>query len=369
MESKEHRGIIKRITSYISHKYPVRKELRERRWDRKVLYSDAIEQFAKEKPVHGSLSDYKKALYKHRVSYREYMYGYEYWRLDEKQRNAFISQREMWCIYRKIIQSNVGKVLANKVLFLKSFKSFVHREWINPIEVDFDSFLSFVNCHDCIAKPLLGDQGKGVFMVDKKDVEDYRELYEYCRTNNYLIEEKIKACPELEGFHPQSLNTIRVVTMSGKGKCEVLGALFRMGVNGSVVDNSHAGGLCTPIDIQTGITMTDGIGLNGESFEFHPDSGKRIKGFCIPHWDDCLRVCFQASQVIPNNYITGWDICVMPDRHVELIEGNYGPDVDGGLQAPLKKGIKKRVQEIGKRLYGFDPLSLLPFWSRSYKDF
>ena len=369
MESKEHRGLIERISFYFSHKYPIKREIIQLRWEWKELYSEATELFAKENPIHGCLSDYKKALYKHRVSYREYMYGYEYWRLDEKQRNAFISQREMWCIYRKIIQPNVRKCLTDKVLFLKSFKSFVHRGWINPIEGDFDSFLSVVNCHDCIAKPLLGDQGKGVFMVDKKDVEGYRELYEYCRTNNYLLEERIKACSEIDEFHPQSLNTIRVVTMSGKGKSEVLGALFRMGMNGSIVDNSHAGGLCTPIDIHTGTTLTDGIGLNGESYEFHPDSGKKIKGFCIPHWDDCLRVCFQASQVIPNNYITGWDICVMPDGHVELIEGNYGPDVDGGLLVPLKKGIKKRVQDIGKRLYGFDPLSLLPFWSRSYEGF
>ncbi len=39
------------------------------------------------------------------------------------------------------------------------------------------------------------------------------------------------------------------------------------------------------------------------------------------------------------------------------------------FQVPLKKGIKKRGRDIRKRLYGFDPLSLLTLWSRSYQKY
>lgn len=355
------------ILSRLKHRYPVNKEIRELRRDRRMLLSEAIELFAKENPVHGSISDYKKALYKHRVSYQEYMYGYEFWRLGEKQKREFISQKEMWCIYRKIIYTNVRKYLVDKVLFLKTFKKFVHRSWIYPRECDFDAFLLFVSTHDCIAKPLLGDQGKGVFIVENRDESGYRELYDNLRKDDFLLEEIVRACPEIEEFHPQSLNTIRVVTMSGKGKSRVLGALLRMGTNGSFVDNTHSGGVFTPIDIRTGITMTNGFDLQGNSFEFHPDSGKRIKGFKIPHWDDCLEACSLASQVISENYFTGWDLCVLPNGQIELIEGNSAPDVDGGLQAPLKIGIRKKIRDYGKELFGFNPLSLIPIWSRSYK--
>lgn len=356
------------ILSRLKRRYPVQKEIRELRRDRRMLLSEAIELFAEEKPIHGSLSDYKKALYKHRVSYQEYMYGYEFWRLDEKRRREFISQKEMWCIYRKVIHTDVRKYLIDKVLFLKTFKEFVHRSWIYPRECDYDSFFLFVSTHNCIAKPLLGDQGKGVFIVEKKDEAGYRELYDYLRNSNYLLEEIVNASPEIEEFHPQSLNTIRVVTMSGKGKCEVLGALLRMGTNGSFVDNTHSGGVFTPIDVRTGITMTNGIDLQGKTFEYHPNTGKRIKGFKIPHWDDCLKVCSLATRVIPNNYFTGWDLCVLPSGQVELIEGNSAPDVDGGLQAPLKIGIKKKIRDYGKELFGFNPISLIPIWSRSYKE-
>lgn len=356
------------VLSRLKRRYPIQKEIRELSRDRRMLLSEAIELFAKENPTHGSLSDYKKALYKHRVSYQEYMYGYEFWRLREKQRREFISQKEMWCIYRKTIHTNVRKYLIDKVLFLKAFKEFVNRSWIYPRDTVFDSFVHFVSSHSCIAKPLYGDQGKGVFLVKSSDDESYRELFDYCRENNYLLEEIVRSCSEIEEYHPQSLNTIRIVTMSGHGKCRVLGALLRMGTNGSFVDNTHSGGIFAPIDIRTGITMTDGIDLQGGSFVCHPNTGKRIKGFMIPHWEDCLRTCTLASQVIPENYFTGWDLCILPGGQIELIEGNSAPDVDGGLQAPLKIGIRSKIRDYGKELLGFNPISLIPIWSRSYKD-
>jgi hypothetical protein len=358
-----------KVISILKRKYPFIREIKQRNKERRLFFEEAIERFNEDKPLHGDLSDYKKALYKHRVSYREYMYSYEFWRLSESERDEFISQREMWCVYRKTIHTNVRKSLSDKVLFLKTFKDFVHRNWIYPKECSFDAFCGFLESHDCIAKPLLGEQGKGIFLVSENAVSNCQELYNYFKDNDYLLEERIKECRDLEEFHPQSLNTIRVVTMSGKGNFEVLGALLRMGAKDSFVDNTHSGGVFTPIDIQTGETLTDGIDLQGNKYEYHPDSGKRIKGFVIPHWKECIMMCKRASQVIPENYITGWDICVLPDGNIELIEGNSAPDVDGGLQAPLKKGIKKRIKDIGKDVLGYDPISLVSVWSRSYKKY
>ena len=68
---------------------------------------EARKRFASEKPDHGSYKDYKKALWKHRVTYSEYMYSYEYWHLDEKERDEFISTSEMQVIYRKLGEHEV----------------------------------------------------------------------------------------------------------------------------------------------------------------------------------------------------------------------------------------------------------------------
>ena len=351
----------------IGRVFPLVQEIRQLRKERKMLFDEAVVLFAEERPVHGSLDDYKDALFKHRVSYREYMYGYEFWRLDEKQREAFISQREMWCIYRKTIHMNVRRHFVNKVLFLKTFNPFVQRGWIWPEEVAYCDFAAFLSSRQCIAKPLQGELGKGIFLVDETHRKDLPGFYHACKENQLLIEERIEVCREIAEFHPQSLNTIRVVTMSGHGKAEVLGALLRMGAKGSFVDNTHSGGLFAAIDVSNGMLLSDGMDLWGNRFERHPDSGKIIKGFQIPHWKECIEVCKNATQVIPETYWAGWDICILPDGRVELIEGNSAPDVDGGLQAPLKKGIKGAIEKYYKDLFDFDPISLISVWSRSYK--
>ena len=67
-----------------------------------------------------------------------------------------------------------------------------------------------------------------------------------------LIEECIEGCAELQRFHPESLNTIRVVTVRGRSGIRVLGSFIRFGRGGAVVDNAHAGGLFAHVDITEG---------------------------------------------------------------------------------------------------------------------
>ena len=346
--------------------FPVFYEIKQLRRERKELYQKAFRKFEQEKPFHGSLSDYKKALNHHRVSYEEYMYGYEWWKLNEKERDQYITQREMWCIYRKTIHANVLKHFADKVLFLKTFNDFIHRGWIMPKEVSFEEFEEFVSARKCIAKPIFGEMGKGIFLIEQGC--GTLELYNECKNNNYLVEERIKGCDELTEFHPESLNTIRVVTMSGKGKCEVLGALLRMGIDSSFVDNTSSGGIVVPIDVQTGVTRTDGFDLKGKQYKVHPNSGKKLNGFQIPNWNNCLELCRKASAVVPETYFAGWDICVLPNGDVEIIEGNSAPDFNGGIQT-LNKGLKYKIRELSKDMLDFDPISLISIWSRSYKKY
>ena len=90
--------------------------------ERKKFLAEAKEKF-NSNPEHGSLEDYIEALKKHRVTYGEYMYKFEYWKLNEAQRDEFISCSEMQCIYRKMVQPEVKTVFWNKILFLNKFSS------------------------------------------------------------------------------------------------------------------------------------------------------------------------------------------------------------------------------------------------------
>jgi hypothetical protein len=345
--------------------YYVYREWRKLQENRKKLWEEAVGKFEEECPNHGSLADYKRALYRNRVSYEEYMKCYEFWRLDENHRDEFISEMEMRCIYRKTVQVSFDRLCSNKVLLYKQFEKYVHRKWHYSGSMSLETFQDFVSFSDCIGKPISGTLGRGVFMIWKGEERNWQELFDYCRENSIIVEERVRACKEMEEFHPQSLNTIRVFTISKNNRCELVAAIFRMGVADHVVDNGAAGGILALIDLNTGVVTGEGRDESGHSYLLHPDSGKSIKGFAIPHWDIVVKVCKEMANSFEEIVFAGWDICVLPDGNVEMIEVNSYPSITV-LQTAAKTGLKSRLRVVGKEVLGYDPLKLISVWSRSH---
>ena len=330
--------------------------------ERSRFFKEAKARFMEDQPSHGSYHDYVKAFNKHRVTYSEYMNSYEFWRLSEVDRDEFISTSEVQCVYRKIGDPAVRNIFHNKVSFLRTFDRFINRHWALVRDLDLIEFKSMLSQFDCIAKPIDGTRGEGITKIHAADVKDWPALFKRFYTDNILLEQCVQSCEEFSSFHSSSLNTIRVVTISNGNKFEVFGALFRMGAHGSVIDNTHAGGIYAPINVKTGEIDVDAIDANNNHYEFHPDSHLRIRGFRIPYWERIVNACREAALVIPNIHFAGWDVCLTTDYSVEIIEGHHAPDFDGGMQAPLKIGVKKRFQKTVKEIIGKDPLQLISIW-------
>lgn len=345
--------------------YYIYREIMKRREERRRLWSEAVDKFGEEQPKEGNLSDYKHALIHHRVSYDEYMHCFEYWNLDEKQRDEYISEMEMRCVYRKTVQTSFDRICSNKVLLLRRFNGFVHRKWAYIGSMSFEEFENFVSSTDCIVKPIFGTMGRGVFLVRKDDSRNCQQLFDYCSKNEMLVEERLRACNEIEEFHPQSLNTIRVFTISKDGRCEILASEFRVGVGDSVVDNASTGGIVAAIDLQTGTIIGNGVDKAGNNFEVHPNSGKTFKGFAIPYWNNVVDACKEMSAIVPEMVFAGWDICVQQNGEIEMIEVNSYPQMTG-LQMAYHKGLKPRLSVIGKEVLSYDPVGLISVWSKSY---
>lgn len=330
--------------------------------ERKRFFKEAKARFKRGESNHGSYEDYKNAFRNHRVTFSEYMYSYEYWHLDEQERDEFISTSEMQVIYRKLGDQNVREVFHDKVRFLTSYSPFVHRWWSMAKNISFEEFRKKASEFDIISKPVDGTRGEGIFKIEFRKVTDWQMLYDEIVNKNCLLEQCIQEYDELSSFHPASLNTIRVVTISDEYRCELFGAIFRMGAHGSVIDNTHAGGIYAPINVETGIIEVPAIDSHNRHYDFHPDTGRPIKGFRIPQWERIVETCKEASRIIPSIHFAGWDLCINSVGQVEIIEGNHAPDFDGGMQAPFKIGVKKRLQNTVMNIMGIDPLSYISIW-------
>ena len=309
----------------------------------KVNEKKRFEKEASEYIEKSVLSDYRKCYKRYRISPSEYM-QYDFIGKNDSYREEFISRSMMQKVYRQLVDNNIRGSFYNKVDFLLNFKSYINRKWIVANDkCDIEKIKNILIQHDVVVKPIEGSLGEGIYKIKRNEIKNIDELSEKLIKENVLIEECIKACPEIEEFHPSSLNTIRVVTISNGEKSEVLGSFIRFGCHGNVVDNAHAGGVFATIDIKTGKVISNGLDTDGNEYEVHPDSNKIIKGFMIPNWNKVKDVCERASRHISELKFCGWDCVVLPSGEVDIIEGNHGPDVDV-MQSPLKNGIKQLIK-------------------------
>lgn len=301
----------------------------------------------------GSFYDYKLALKKHWVSYSEYAYQYEFYKKSEEERDTYVSLLRMAYFYLRYGPGHVRPLFRNKKEFLKRFSQYVHREWIYVPDSSYEEFENLVSRYDCIVKPSDGTRGKRISKLLKdsnhdKDLLLYRSFVK----EKLLLEQCIESCSELKQLHPQSLNTIRVVTFSNREKACVFSAVLRTGVGDSIIDNSHAGGISAQIDVQSGVVETDGANNRGERFVRHPDSGIVFKGFVIPKWAEIVSTCCSAAMQT-DNPITGWDVAINHCGKVEFIEGNHTPDLDM-MQTRYQAGFKKSIYSLIKEYCGIE---------------
>lgn len=322
-------------------------------WKRKKQrLSYARKEYGKGSSI-GSLDDYRKDLKKYWVSYPEYAYMYEFYKKTEEEKSEYLTQLKIMYIYRSFGNGVVLPIVRDKQRFLKTFGRYIHRKWLYVPEATFEEFSKLVSEYDCIVKPCDGARGKGVFKIYKdSDHKDDKELYNRCVKDRNVVEQCIESCKELKSFHPQSLNTIRVVTIAGKEKACVFSGVLRTGVGKSVVDNSHAGGISAQINVKDGIVETDGANSNGEKFVSHPDSGIIFKGYRIPNWDTIVNTCCKLAIEL-GNPITGWDVVINNEGDLEIIEANYGPDLDM-MQVRYGHGLKKELYSMLKEYCGIE---------------
>lgn len=274
------------------------------------------------------------------AGYNDYRF-YKFETLNRKQRKTFITRSINNKIVKKLNNSEYKAFLSNKVTFYKRFSAYTKRGFADMRICSFGKFEKFIQGKEyIIAKSASGSCGKEIEKFCVADFGSIKELYDMLKSKGYdLAEDCVVQHREISKIYPCSVNTLRIVTINYNNTQTVVYAMIRIGNHGAYVDNLNSGGMCAPIDIESGTIYAPAYDKEEKTYIAHPYTGERIVGFQIPFWKQAVSLCLLAAKEIPQVGYIGWDVCVTDDT-VLLIEGNEYPGHDI-IQLPPHLGAGK----------------------------
>ena len=220
--------------------------------------------------------------------------------LTPAQRDTFLTRGRNNDFVRKYNDPSLMHVFSNKNEFNELYSDLVKREWV--MLADREKALAFLETHpEFMCKSVGGVGGKG---VRKLAVADYGSPEQACdalwaEMGDCLLEEVIVQHPAVNAVYPESVNTLRCVTIYKEGEVHFIGTCFRIGNHGYHVDNFSSGGMVAPVDVKTGIVTDGGIDRPKNKYMVHPYTGTSIVGFQFPDWQEAMDMVTEAAKRMP----------------------------------------------------------------------
>lgn len=288
-------------------------------------------------------------------------YAYEFWDLDEELQSTYFTSGMQKALSAHFDKLQYRDIFVNKENFLEKFADTTGRVWGVSNRMTLDEFLDrFKNCSKILYKPSNnGNGGNGIEVFTMEDpIETYDAIQNLPRG---IVEEYLIQHPKMSELYPNSVNTIRVATVSwqdeetGEEHFEIAYASLRIGSGGSNVDNFTTGGMVANVDLNTGKTLTAGVNVEGTNYPEHPDTGTPIKGFEIPYFKEGLELVRKSCTGAGIHGYIGWDVAITEHGPV-LIEANVDPG-NRLLQIPWmpeRKGVAYVMEKYLKMTDFYD---------------
>lgn len=274
-------------------------------------------------------NDMRECAIKYGAGYSDYDL-FEMYNLTDEERNTYITRGRNNELVKKYNNQEFNYIFRDKGKFNTKFKDYIKRDFIVVNESKKEDVLKFIKKHNIfMAKPVVGTCGKGIEKIDTSKYNSLEEIYEYLTQDNmnYELEELIIQNDLVASIYPNSINTVRIVTIVDDNIIpHIICAYFRIG-NGKYVDNFNSGGMVAPVNEETGEVLDKAIDKQKKLYEYHPATNKLIKGFVFPDWEKALEMVKKASLVVPDMRYIGWDVA-FTNKGPVLVEGNEYPGHD-----------------------------------------
>lgn len=198
---------------------------------------------------------------------------------------------------------------------------------------DVDRYLSEFRYKALILKPSVDScSGRGVikfifkegYWVEDKGDAVLSEKYLMSYGSDFILQEALRQHPYISSFCPTSVNTLRVSVYRSvtDEQIHVLGALMRVGKNGAIADNAHAGGRFVGVDVKTGALgnyVCDQYGNKETEWNGVDYASVRHR---IPYWDDVIEFSKFVGRQNRHMRLLALDIALDSEGHPCLIEYN-----------------------------------------------
>lgn len=288
------------------------------------------------------IRDMLYCLHRFGYSFRDYcVYGFVNKTL--RCRLTFVSDKLRYHYCDILNDQKVLHLMTDKYACYQCYKEFFKRDVSGCYsEADFGLFSDFVDKHDSwIFKPLEEHSGHGIRICSAKDINKNQFFTEMIQKGAFVIEEVIQQGNETAIIHPQSVNTLRVVTFVIGDEVNIIGVTWRIGVGNSVVDNAGSGGIYASVDYENGIVQTSAIDFKGNRFNVHPDTKVQIVGYKLPKWDEALLLIRQMATKVKGTTLIAWDIAYSQKGWV-MVEAND----NGAWRIVQSNGLEGKKGEL-----------------------
>lgn len=202
-------------------------------------------------------------------------------------RKTFMTMNHNVALARMVNDAACYPLLQDKFQFLQRWEEFLGRRWLDLRQAGPEDLAQF--CRECGAvfiKPHADFGGKGVARLEPGPETDFEELHRSCvESGRYLVEEAIVQHPEVSALCPQSVNTLRVVTLWAEGAAKFVYALLRVGSGEGNVDNISSGGMYTWVGADGILDFPAFCDRTGLYYDSHPVTGAVFRGYCLPFFE------------------------------------------------------------------------------------
>ena len=173
----------------------------------------------------------------------------------------FISAYEDKCLFDKMLWSSFGAKVTPPT-YLNNIGGLFYDSDYHLLETFHEKECIPIDVKSILVKPSLdSSSGRSIAFLQRNEVGVFEDIdtkeilsEEYLSKHfkrNYVVQRVMKQSPFMNRLCKTSVNTLRMAVYRSveTGKAEVINTIIRIGKDGSLVDNAHAGGMFIGVDV------------------------------------------------------------------------------------------------------------------------